>query len=182
MGKNMKRILMLLFTIMLSIPLAEPVKAKTINETDKTVIYDTNIPVPSEIYGMQRVGAHTVLTKISSGTKYNVDSGYHPQTNVWRKVSAYNFNTSYTTDITVSFTGGERTLNGTIGISQTTAQSFGYTVSADQSRFSKIRVYTSFEWTYYKAELIDDATGNLLNTYYFTSLNKTHEEFRPVYQ
>lgn len=85
MGKNMKKILMFLFTIMLSIPLAEPVKAKTINETD------TNIPVPSEVYGMQRAGAHTVLTKISSGTKYNVDSGYHPQTNIWKKVSAYNF-------------------------------------------------------------------------------------------
>lgn len=82
----------------------------------------------------------------------------------------------------MSFSGAGKTLSGSIGISRTTAQSFGYTISADQSRFSRIRVYTSFNWTYYRADVIDNTSGATVNTYYFTSLQKTHEEFRPVYQ
>lgn len=82
----------------------------------------------------------------------------------------------------MSFSGAGKTLSGSIGISRTTAQSFEYTISADQSRFSRIRVYTSFNWTYYRADVIDNTSGSTVNTYYFTSLQKTHEEFRPVYQ
>ena len=133
-------------------------------------------------YVARRTGNHTVLTALDHGHKDNVDSGYHPNTSIWRKVSSYGFNTSSTVNVSVGFQANGRWLSGSIGVSVVNSTSFSYQIQVDQSRFSKLRVYTGFDWTYYKAEVIDNTGGNVVNTYYFTYLYKTHEEFRPVYQ
>ncbi len=137
-----------------------------------------NIP---DFSGM-RSDNHTEVTLVKSGHDSSRDCGYHPDTNVWRKVNQYHFNTSNTVNITLQFTIGGRKTNGTIGISRTTSQTFGYTINADVTRFSKIKVYASYDWKYYKASVIDNISGDVVYTYYYISLYKTHEEFRPVYQ
>ncbi|MBR4162504.1 MAG: hypothetical protein IKR11_03210, partial [Solobacterium sp.] len=47
-----------------------------------------------------RSGNHTVYTLLDSGYKYEEYTGIHPQTLVWRKVSAYFFTASASVNMT----------------------------------------------------------------------------------
>ncbi len=192
MNNSTKTVIRTIVALIISISLCSPVYAKAEEEALESQIsspyyisYDENgiisdLMLPDTF--ARRTGNHTVLTKLDSGHKDNVDSGYHPNTSVWRKVSSYGFNTSSSVNITVGFQANGKNLSGSIGVSVVNSNSFSYQITVDQSRFSKLRVFTGFDWIYYRADVIDNTGGNVVYTYYFTSLYKTHEEFRPVYQ
>lgn len=125
-----------------------------------------------------RAGTHSVSKVIKSGKVSNENRGYHPDTNVWRKVSRYSFTTSKTHNISVAAGG----YGGTIGISKSTSTGFSYTIEVKQSKYSKLRVYVSYTWKRYQTNIYDNYTGRLLGTYYPVTTQKTHEQFKPVYQ
>lgn len=187
MKKSVILIALVLCLMSYSLPVYAEDNATYIDQnTNYYVLYDEsgsivkkNMPNYSNI---QRTGNHTQISVSSSGSKRNYDSGYHPETQVWRKVSAYNFTTGSSVSITLSFQAGGKTISGSIGVSATASQSFGYTITADQTRYSKIRVYTGFDYVHYRADVIDNTSGNIVYTYYYTTISKTHEEFRVVYE
>lgn len=166
----MKKLTKIIIAFLMSFSIMTPVMAE--DSSVETVTTDV----------VQRTGNHTVVTKISSGHKSNCDLGYHKDTSYWRKVSAYHFNSNSTKQYSFSFTASGTNMSATIGISSTTSTSFGYDVTADQSRYSKIRVYVGFDWTYYKAQVIDNTSGVVVRTYYYTTTRKTHENFKVVYE
>ncbi len=125
---------------------------------------------------------HSITTLLSSGYKSWYDNGYHPSTSVWRRVDHYYFNTSSTVNVGVSFTITYGTVSGTLAVSNTTSTNFGYSISVDQNRDSKVRVYTDFNWKYYRADVYDNYTGEYQYTYYFSTIQITAERFVPVYR
>lgn len=139
---------------------------------EKGNIVYTNIPI------QPKAGTYTKSTLVKSGTVSSENCGYHPDTSVWRKVKSYQFSTSKTVGMSVS----AGSYGGTIGVSKTISSGFSFSINANQNKFSKIRVYLSYNWKRYKIQVYDNYSDRLLKTYYSIITNKTHEEFRPVYQ
>ena len=135
-------------------------------------IMDQNMPI------QPRSGTHTTTKVVDKGTATEEDCGFHPETTVWRKVSQYTFTTSSTISISVS----ANKYGGSVGISKTAGTSFSYSVKANQSKYSKIRVYLSYTWKRYYAKVYDNTSGQLINSYYFVTTQRTHENFKPYYQ
>lgn len=120
-------------------------------------------------------------------SRQNVYIGIHPATQVWRKVSSYTFSSSVTVGMSTSVsltapTGGIVTASGSIGVSASVTHGFSFTKTADESRFSKIAVYCSYDYIAYRGEVRDIYTDEVLHTFYYAIYVKTHEEFKVIYE
>ena len=143
-------------------------------------ILSYNMPVTITNTARAEDGTYLKSTQIGTGSVSMVDLGYHPSTTIWRYVASYSFSYSTTVGVSVSLTWGGETFNGTIGISASSS-SFGYTINADRSRPSKIRVYCGYDYVIYQGEVRSSTTDELLYTFNYATFTKTTEEFRVVY-
>ena len=145
-------------------------------------LIDMNMPKDNLI----QTDTHTVYTVVAEGNKYNYYHGIHPSTSIWRKVSSYGFSTSNTTSVGFSFTasigGQNKSVSGSVSVANTVSSGFSFTINVDQTRYSKLAVYTDFHWKYIRADVIDNTSGNIVNTYYYTTAYTTAQEFRPIYK
>lgn len=57
-----------------------------------------------------------------------------------------------------------------------------YKLIANQDKYSKVKVYTSYTWKKYKANVYDNYTGEFQYSYNFVTTNQTHEKLQVVYQ
>ena len=149
-------------------------------------ITDYNMPIPQEEYIAKMNQRYSSVVELDHGTRIWYDHGYHPFTDIWRRVSSYNFSKTETVNVSLSisflYAGSYVTGNGTLAVSQGVSYASGYTIDVDQSRDSKLRVITDFDWTYYKGIEYDNYTGNYLYEYNFTTFVKTAERFIPEYR
>lgn len=149
-------------------------------------ITDYNMPISQEEFEAKMKNRYTETTALTSGSMNWVDLGYHQSTDIWRRVSAYYFSVSktYSTSVEANFNyqGKNFSVGGSIGIAKGSTVETSYSVDADQSRDSKIRVYVDYDWTYYEGREYDNYSGNLQYTYNFTVFTKTAERFIPEYR
>lgn len=150
------------------------------SETGEILSYN----MPYDIFGVSRAEDHTYLktTVLGRGSVQNEDLGYHPATNIWRKVSSYSFSNSETTNVSFTLAWGGKNLNASIGISASSSTSFSYTITADQSRYSKIHVYCDYDYVVNQGEVRDQMTEEVYRTFTYTTITKTAEDFRVEYR
>lgn len=126
---------------------------------------------------------HTYLktTLLQDGHISEECLGYHPNTSIWRKVSSYGFSSTDTVAMSIGVSFQGNTVSGTIGISKTTSSGFSYTISVDQSRYSKLEVYCSYDYSIYRGDICDEFTNEVISSFTYVVTNKTAERFEPVY-
>lgn len=141
-----------------------------------------NLPVSISGNARAEDGTYLKTTTLGQGSEHSVYLGYHPSTNIWRSVSSYTFSESVTVGMSVTVSGTGFSIPGTIGISASVSSDFSFTITVDQSRQSKIRVYCDYDYIAYHGEVRDIYTDELLDEFDYVVLTKTSEDFRPVYK
>ena len=149
------------------------------SETGEILYYN----MPYDILDKTRAedGTYLKSTFLHSGHATDVDMGYHPATNIWRNVASYTFSESFTVSMSATVNWNEISYSGSLGVSAGTSWGFSFTINADQTRESKIRVYCDFDYEIYHGEVRDIYTDELYNSFEYATFTKTAEEFRVVY-
>lgn len=150
------------------------------SETGEILYYN----MPYDILNKARAedGTYLKSTLLTSGTATCVDMGYHPSTDIWRKVSSYTFSESSTVNMTATVNWNTRIFTGTIGVSAAVSTGFSFTINADQTRYSKIHVYCDFDYKLYRGEVRDIYTDEVYHTFEYSTFTKTAEDFRVEYR
>ena len=150
------------------------------SETGEILFYN----MPIDFVGKTRAEDHTYLksTVLGTGHATNVDMGYHPSTNICRNVSSYTFSESFSVSMTASINWKTQKFSGAVGVSAAASWGFSFTITADQSRASKIHVYCDFDFKICEGEVRDMNTEELYYTFDYAEFTKTAEEFRVEYR
>lgn len=191
----MRRLLLILMVIVfcinpISFATATPIDSCEDIETNYYILYSSNGDVLSfnmpSVYEKTRAedGTYLKSIRLGSGSRDDVDSGYHPETQTFWNPACYYFTKSRTVSLGISFTVNSKKYNASIEVSAMASQTNATAGSfpADVNRKSKVRVYTDFDYVLYKGEVRDIYTDELYHTFNYTTLTKTGETFRVVYK
>ncbi|SBW01204.1 exported hypothetical protein [uncultured Eubacteriales bacterium] len=172
-----------------SFAMAADGRDSTASDTDYYISYDEygnltgyNMPVPLASTRRAEDGTYLKVIFIKNGSASNSDCGFHPDTDVWRRVSSYTFSKTTTTNMTISIGHSGKLFNGSIGVSAGTSTGFGFTVTADQTKDSKIRVNCDYDYTLNRGEVRNIYTDELIYSFDYSVITKTAERFVPYYR
>lgn len=185
MKKRLIKVLALLMVFTMMTPTSVLAAEEEVTDNNKYYIsYDmegniTDYYMPNDDFVKQtRSGTNTKTTQIDSGTVTEQYLGYHPNTSIWRTISAYYFSTISKVNMSITVSG----CNATIGISKESSTTTTYKLKADQTKYSKVKVYTSYTWKKYRADVYDNYAGAFQYSYNFVTTKQTHEKLQVVYQ
>lgn len=131
-------------------------------------VVDYNMPFSLEA---PHAEDHTYSTLTFLGTKYVVeeDLGYHPDTSLWVNVASYTFSKTQTVEVNIGVMFGNEIVQGTIGVGRSVSTGVGRTINADQTRYSKVRVYATYYADAYRCDIYDEFTNELISSSSYVS-------------
>lgn len=142
---------------------------------------DYNMPISMRASRNAGMGTYLKSNVITSGSAKNVYCGIHPDTSIWRRVSAYNFSNSSTVNVGANISISGQVYSGSISVSRSATNAFGFVIQVNDKRDSKLSVYCDFNYVQYQGYIMDSYTNKVISSFKYVTMTKTREAFIPIY-